>query len=221
MNTLRCSVKLQWIFTRLEAEGRADISDSTMTYFLLTGDEDADLGKLKSLLDDKKVPAPTDPRQQIRIEAENFRTLDNYAVEPSNDRSVSHRLSVRQAKVGAGCIRTPFDQPYAADSALYDVEIRYFDQKNGPCRFTLYVNGKPQGSPWSASGDSEQWTTHTIADVTVATGDEIMVEVSRVDPAVLPDRPSNRGQDARGTTQSGKMDYIQLNYKGRHSGFSR
>ena len=31
--------RLKWIFTRLQVEGRADISDSTMTYFLLTGDE--------------------------------------------------------------------------------------------------------------------------------------------------------------------------------------
>jgi len=208
--------RLQWIFTRLEAEGRADISDSTMTYFLLTGDEDADLGKLKSLLDDKKVPAPMDPRRQIRIEAENFKTLDNYVVDPSNDRRVSHRLSVRQAKVGAGRIRTPFDQPYAVDRALYDVEIRYFDQKNGQCRFALYVNGEQQGSPWSASGDSEQWTTHTIADVTVASADEIMVEVGHVEGV----QPSNRGQDARDTTQSGKLDYVQLNYRGRDSGFS-
>ena len=193
--------RLKWIFTRLEAEKRADISDSTMTYFLLTGDEDADLGKLKSLLDDKKVPAPMDPRRQIRIEAENFKTLDNFLVESSNDRSVSHRLSVRQAKVGAARIRTPFDQPYTAGSALYDAEIRYFDQKNSQCRFTLYVNGEQQGSPWYASQDSEQWTTHTIADVRVGTGDEIMVEVSD-------------------TTQSGKLDYVQLNYKSQTSGAS-
>jgi len=187
--------KLQWIFTRLQAEGRADISDATMTYFLLTGDEDADLGKLKSLLDDKKVPAPTDPRRQIRIEAENFKTLDNYVVDPRNDRGASHRLSVGLAKAGAAAIRTPFNQPYAADGALYDVDVRYFDQKNRQCRFTLYVNGKPQGSPWNPSQDSDQWKTHTIADVTVATGDEIKVEVQ-----------ADGGQ-------AGKLDYVQLNYK--------
>jgi hypothetical protein len=79
--------RLNWIFTRLEAELRADISDSTMTYFLLTGDEDADLTKLKGLLDDKKIPAPTDPRKQVRLEAENFLALDNFAVEQRNDRS--------------------------------------------------------------------------------------------------------------------------------------
>ena len=195
--------RLQWIFTRLEAEGRADISDATMTYFLLTGDEDADLGKLKSLLDEKKIPSPMDPRRQIRIEAENFKTLDNYVVDGSSDRGASHRLSVRKTKAGAGAIRTPFDQPYAARSALYDVEIRYFDQKNGQSRFALYVNGEPQGSPWSASRDTDQWTTHTIADVTVASGDEIMVQVQ---------------DDSK---EAAKLDYVQLNYKGRHQAFSR
>ncbi len=186
--------RLQWIFTRLEAEGRADISDATMTYFLLTGDEDADLGKLKSLLDDKKAPSPTDPRCQIRIEAENFKILDNFVVDPRSDRGASHRLSVKQAKAGAAAIRTPFNQPYTADRALYDVDVRYFDQKNGQCRFALYVNGQPQGSPWNTSQDSDQWKTHTIVDVTVATGDQIMVEVQ-----------SDGGQIS-------KLDYVQLNY---------
>ncbi|UCC97543.1 MAG: hypothetical protein JSW66_17075 [Phycisphaerales bacterium] len=193
--------RLRWIFTRLEAEGRADISDSTMTYFLLTGDEDADLGKLKSLLDDKKVLVPMDPRQQIRIEAENFKTLDNYTVEQRNDRRASHRLSVKRTSTADGRIRTPFNQPYAADRARYDVEVRYFDEKNGRCRFALHVNGQQKGSPWYASQDSEQWTTHTIEDVTVGSGDEIMVVVG-------------------GPQRGGKLDYVQLNYRARASASS-
>ncbi len=97
--------RLQWIFTRLEAEGRADISDATMAYFLLTGDEDADLGKLKSLLDQKKIPSPMDPRRQIRIEAENFKILDNFVVDPRNDRGASHRLSIRKVKPGTASLQ--------------------------------------------------------------------------------------------------------------------
>jgi hypothetical protein len=209
--------RLRWIFTRLEAERRADISDSTMTYFLLTGNENADLGKLKSLLDEKKVPSPMDPRRQIRIEAENFRTLDNFAVDDRNDRRASHRLSVKLTSIATGRIRTPFDQPYTADKALYDVEIRYCDQRGGRCQFAFYVNGERKGSPWLASKDADGWTTHTIEDVTVASGDEIMVEVSRVEGVP----PSNRGQDARDTTPSGKLDYVQLDYEGRDSGSSR
>ncbi|MHC4173753.1 MAG: hypothetical protein ACYST5_12535 [Planctomycetota bacterium] len=194
--------RLNWIFTRLEAEKRCDISDSTMTYFLLTGDEDADLAKLKSLLDDKKVPAPMNPRKNARIEAENFRTLGNYAVEHRNDRRASHRLNVRLASIAAGRIRTSFNQPYTADSGRYDVEVRYFDEEDGRCRFGLYVNGVQKGSVWYASKDSEQWTTHTIEDVVINGGDEIMVAVQ-----------GNAGE-------YGKLDYVQLNYKAQASGAS-
>lgn len=190
---------LNWIFTRLEAELRADISDSTMTYFLLTGDEDANLDKLKALLDDKKIPVPMYPRKHIRIEAENFRTFENFAVENRNDRHASHRLSVKLANMDQGYIRTPFDQPYTANSGLYDINIRYFDEKDGHCRLSLYINGVKKGKSWYASTDNNQWNTHTISDVTVKNGDEIKVEV-------LGD-----------SGEYGKLDYVQLNYKGHDS----
>lgn len=193
---------LRWIFTRLQAEGRADISDATMAYFLLTADEDANLNKLKSLLDDKKIPAPMDPRKIVRIEAENFRTLENFRVDERNSRSASHRLSVRLAKAGAGRVHTPFDQPYTADSALYDVEVRYVDEKGGQCKFVLCVAGTQKGAPWSASKNSGEWATHTIPDVVIASGDEIMVEVQN------------------NQTESGMLDYVQLNYKGPNPGIS-
>jgi hypothetical protein len=163
-----------------------------MTYFLLTGDEGADLGKLRSLLDGKKVPSPTDPRQQIRIEAENFKTLDNYVVEPSNDRRVSHRLSVRPAKAGTGAIRTPFAQPYTANNSLYDAEVRYLDEKAGRSELRLYVNGVQKGRSWTASADTDSWQSKTIPSVIINTGDEIMVQV-RADG-----------------TETGKLDYVQL-----------
>lgn len=188
--------RLQWIFGRLEAEGRADISDSTMTYFLLTGDEDADLGKLKNLLDDKKIPTPMMPRREVRIEAENFRTLENYSVDNRNDRFASHKLSVKLNNMATGCIRTPFDQPYTADRALYDVEVRYFDEKAGQCQFALYVRVVQKGLAWQASKDIEEWMTHTISNVTIGSGDEIMVEIK-----------ADAGE-------YGKLDYVQLNYKG-------
>ncbi len=187
--------RLNWIFTRLEAELRADISDSTMTFFLLTGDEDANLTKLKSLLDDGKIPAPVEPRKYVRIEAENFRTLDNYVVEQRNDRRASHRLSVKLAKVTAGYISTPFDQPYTAGSGHYDVDVRYFDERDGRCHYGLYVNGVRKGISWHASEDGEEWMTHTIEDIAVNSGDEIMVKV-------LGD-----------SGEYGKLDYVQLNYR--------
>jgi hypothetical protein len=134
------------------------------------------------------------PRKYVRIEAENFRTLDNYSVEHRNDRRASHRLSVRLSGATAGYIRTPFDQPYTTDNSNYDVDIRYFDEKDGRCRFGLYVNGVQKGNFWRASQDGEEWTTHTIKDIAVNSGDEIMVKV-------LGD-----------SGEYGKLDYVQFNY---------
>ena len=187
--------KLRWIFTRLEAEKRADISDSTMTYFLLTGDEHADLDKLRRLLDDKRIPAPMNPRDSVRIEAENFLALDNFDVEQRNDRRASHRLSVKLSGKGRGRIRTPFNQPYTAKSDCYDVDVRYFDAKEGQCRIGLMVNGSRQGEVWSASKKNDEWTTQTIPNVTVKNGDEIVVVA--------------RGRDGGYT----KLDYVQFNLK--------
>jgi len=191
--------RLNWIFTRLEAELRADISDSTMTYFLLTGDEDADLTKYKSLLVDKKIPTPMNPRKQVRIEAENFRTFNNFKVDPLNDRLASHRLSIRLNNIDTGYICTPFNQPYTTHNGRYDVEIRYFDEKDGNSRFTLYINGIKKGDSWYASQDNNQWNTNTISDIIVKNGDEIKVEV-------LGD-----------SSEYAKLDYVQLNYKGHDS----
>jgi hypothetical protein len=192
--------RLRWIFTRLEAEGRADISDSTMTYFLLTGDEDADLAKLKNLLDDKKMPGIGKQRKAIRVEAENFRNLEGFKVE-YGDRKASKRLNIKLRSIKTGRITTIFNEIYAA-GGRYDIDIRYFDEKDGRCRLSLYVNGAQKGSPWYASKDSEEWTTHTIEDVVIKTGDEIMLEI--------------RGDSA----EYGRLDYVQFNYKGPISGSS-
>ena len=192
--------KLRWIFTRLQAEGRADISDSTMTYFLLTGDENANLDKLKSLLDEKNIPAPIKTRKDVRIEAENFKTLNNYHVDNRKDRQASHRLCVRLTAPFRGYIETPFDQPYTADSGLYDAEVRYFDEKAGRSEFKLYINGIQKGQSWMASADTDNWQSTTIPNLTVHTGDEIRVEVK------------TDGQEL------GKLDYVQLNYKAQAPG---
>lgn len=187
--------RLNWIFTRLEAEKRCDISDATMTYFLLTGDEEADLAKLKSLLDDRKIPAPINPRKQVRIEAENFRDFENYRVDFRNDRRASHRNNVRLSKTALGRIRTPFDQPYAAAGGRYDIDVRFFNEADGRSELKLFVNGVPQGDAWRASGSEPGWKSQTIADVAVSVGDEIMVEV-------LGDGD-----------ETGKLDYVQLNLR--------
>jgi hypothetical protein len=190
--------RLRWIFTRLEAEGRADISDATMTYFLLTGNEDANLAKLKNLLDAKKMPHIAKQRSNVRIEAENFRHLDGYKVEYSG-RNVSHRLNVTLPSIRTGAIRTTFNNIYAV-SGPYDVDIRYFANKDGRCQLGLYFNGIQKGTSWFASGDDEAWRTQTISDVPVKAGDEIAVEV------------------CGDSGECGKLDYVQLNYRGEAFG---
>src|SRR5688572_1038314 len=61
--------RLNWVFSRIQVVDRCDISDATMTYFLLTGDEEATSEKLKALLDQKRKPTPITTRREIRIEA--------------------------------------------------------------------------------------------------------------------------------------------------------
>jgi len=188
--------KVRFLWQRLLTVNRADCSDSGMAYFLMTGDEKSEISKVRKLLDDNIIPAPTDPREYIRIEAENFLKLDNYTVEHRNDRKVSHRINVKLTDITTGRIRTRFDQPYTADKARYDVDVRYFDEKDGKSRLNLFVNGSQIGSSWYASKDNDQWTTHTIQNVMINSGDEIMVELQG---------------DAR---EYGKLDYVQLNLTG-------
>jgi hypothetical protein len=185
--------RLRWIFNRLEAEGRADVSDSTMTYFLLTGDEDADLTKLKMLLDDRKIPRIEDHRRTVRIEAENFRFLNGYAVE-YGEREVSHRLNVRLQSTATGSITTTFNDIYTI-GGWYDVEVRYFDEKDGDSELSLYVNRIQAGDVWHASADDNSWKIQTIPNVVINPGDEIVVAVQ-----------GDSGEYA-------KLDYMQLNYR--------
>jgi len=171
-----------------------------MTYFLLTGDEEATPAKVKTVLDDKRLPVPTCPRKEVRIEAENFQTFENYELENRNDRSASHRLSVRQSKAGTGRIGSVFDQPFAADHGLCDVEVRYFDGKSGRSELSLLVNGVQKGQSWTASADTDSWQSKTISNVTISTSDKISVEVKADDGEIC------------------KLDYIQLNYRAQTSG---
>jgi hypothetical protein len=188
--------KVRFLWQRLQVTRRADCSDAGMAYFLMTGDERSEIEKLRKLLDDKVIPAPIDRREYIRIEAENFLTLDGFDLDYRNDPQVSHRISVRLAgQSGEGRIRTPFEQPYTAIHGLYDVDIRYFDEKSGQSRLAFYINGAQQGDDWRASADDDTWRTHTISGVDIHAGDEIMVALER---------------DA---AEPGKIDYVQLNDK--------
>jgi hypothetical protein len=162
-----------------------------MTYFLLTGDEDADLAKLRCLLDEKKFPPISAQRHSIRMEAENFRSIAGYTVE-QGDRKASKRLNLRLQRKEIGHIASAFNEIYAS-GACYDVSIRYADGGDSQCRFSLHVNGVQQGDPWYAPRTEGQWMTHTIKNVDVNNDDEIML---------------------RGTGKGGALDYVELNYRG-------
>lgn len=186
--------KVRFLWERMVVSTRPDTSDSGMAYFLLTGDEEADLAKYRRLLDEKVVPSPVDVRSKVRIEAENFITLDGYELEIT-DRAASHRVGIKLTEgADAGRVRTNFSQPYTAAQGLYNVEVRYFDEQGPRSRFALFVNGAAQGSVWESAGTGQGWTSHTIRDVKVSAGDEIGVDVS--------------GPPAR-------LDYVQLDLRSR------
>jgi hypothetical protein len=189
--------KVRFLWERMVVSERPDCSDAGMAYFLLTGDEQADPNKLRQLLDTNTRPAPIPARTDVRLEAENFTELHGFVVEDRNDRSASHRLGVILTDgTTIGRIGTRYDQPYTAPSATHDVEVRYFDGKSGRSQLRLSVGGVQQGETWTASADTDSWQSRTFTDVPVKVGDEIAVEV-------LADSP-----------ESGKLDYVQLNYRG-------
>ena len=59
----------------------------------------------------------------MRIEAENFRRLEGFAVEDRNDHGPRTDL-MSSSPDAAGRIRTPFDEPFTSDAGRYDVDIR-------------------------------------------------------------------------------------------------
>jgi hypothetical protein len=187
--------RLKWIFTRLEAEERCDVSDATMSYFLVTGDEQCNPEKLAALLGKRQKPNPIAIRTTIRLEAENFDLLENYSP-ASVGRQASQNVSVRMSAAPKGIIRTEFHEIYAAVSGRYDVALRYRDEKGGAATFALRINGIRQGEIWKASANDDAWTTHTVKEVSLSRGDIIEVEVT-----------------ADGN-ERGELDFVQLNYLG-------
>jgi hypothetical protein len=186
---------LRWIYSRLVAEGRVDISDSTMAYFLLTGDENADLTKLDNLLDNRIRPQPLNPRATLRMEAENFVTLQNYTV-VFGDSQLSQRLKVTGAQNATCRIRTKFNELYTVPSARYDVEVRYYDASGGQSSFQLKVNGSNAGAGWTANAESNTWRSRTLFGLIIRNGDDLELEV----------RTSG--------TERGELDYVGLTFRG-------
>ena len=187
--------RVKFLWDRMRVSKRADCSDAGMAYFLAFGDEEGSPEKLKKLLVDHQLPEPVRDRRSIRIEAENFRTLQSYELEFKDDRAVSHRINVRLTG-DKGRIATPYSELFVERAGTYDVDVRYLDDKEGRSRFTLFINGTRKGVPWTALADDAAWKVHTIPKLTIKAGDEIAVAVER-DGA-----------------EEAKIDYVQLNRSG-------
>lgn len=185
--------KVQWLWERMRVSTRPDPSDAGMTWFLATGDESCDPAKLKRLIDNHEAVKPIVAREEIRIEAENFRHLDGFMVEDRKDKNASHQLNVRlEGGQGRGSIRTRFDQPFARASGQFVGIVRHFDEKD--VRYRMFVNGVQCGDSWQSTGAGRGWASHVIRSVAIRSGDEIRI-------------------DAEGA--SARLDYVQINAQER------
>jgi hypothetical protein len=170
--------KVKFLWQRMQVSTRPDPSDAGMAWFLVTGDEECDPTKLKRLIEDHQPLAPIRARKQMRIEAENFRQLEGFALEDRRDKGVSHQLGIKLAGQTNGTIRTRFDEPFAKQSDGYHILIRYLDEENVQARFALFVNGVARGEAWQSAGQGRGWTSHIIRDVEIRVGDEIRLDTS-------------------------------------------
>ncbi len=191
---------LRFIFERLMHYKRADCSDAGMAYFLMTGDEEGDIDKLKSLLENKIVPKPLQSRTIIRMEAENFEKFQNFDV--FRERGISQHLSIMYSGETEGYISTKFKEIYSPLNSDYDVEFRIHSESGSEAEFCLYVNGEMTAERWKASGTGT-WHTETIRDIPVAYGDEISIKVISKIPGII------------------KLDYIQLTDRIQKNPFTR
>lgn len=94
----------------------------------------------------------------------------------------------------SGRIETPLKQPYAADQGRYNVDVRYYDAKGSRSRISLFINGEHQGSTWENPGQGQGWTTRTVPDVSINTGDRVAIAVE-----------TDSGTPA-------KLDYVEVAY---------
>src|SRR5204862_837142 len=98
----------RWLWERMVVSTRPDPSDAGMAWFVATGDESCDPAKLRAVLEERRPPAVWATRTSVRLEAENFRVLENSALNERTDRTTSHRLDVLFAQDAPGRIRTRF-----------------------------------------------------------------------------------------------------------------
>jgi hypothetical protein len=184
--------RLQFLWERMVVSTRPDPSDAGMAWFLVTGDQTAEVTGLRALLEHGALPEIIDCRSAIRLEAENFVEHKGYELEYRNDRKASHKVNARLAGGSSGRIETRFQVPYSAESGRYSVAVRFLDE-GPPFTMALFVNGQRQKAPWKSPGSNRGWTTHTVSGVEINDGDSIAVETK-----------AEAGGLAR-------LDYVQLN----------
>ena len=83
-----------------------------------------------------------------------------------------------------------------AQRGRYDVDVRYHDAQDARSRISLCINGQQQGSPCESLGLGRGWTSFTVPNVSIGSGDQIAIEVR-----------ADSGEPA-------KLDYVQLAYLG-------
>jgi hypothetical protein len=182
---------VRFLWDRMVVSTRPDPSDAGMAWFLVTGDEEVDPGKLQRLLLKQTPPDIIAERQRIRIEAENFASLEYCRLEFHNDPKISHRLNVVCVEPqSGGRIDTQIQQPYMAKSAIYDLELRIRSDGDSGSSFRILLNGKSLGEAIEASTDAT-WESHYFRSIGISVGDRLTVEMTgraRVDYVELSNR---------------------------------
>jgi hypothetical protein len=171
--------KVRFLWDRMVVSTRPDPSDAGMAWFLVTGDEECDPAKLKRLLGEHQLSPPTPARRQVRVEAENFRHLENCVVEDRKDNGASHQLNLI-ATENSGRIRTRLDEPFMPGVGRYDVVVRHRETPIQRGRYTFFINGVPRGVAWESANGDGGWTNQIIRGVELRLGDEIRVDVEGV-----------------------------------------
>lgn len=182
---------LNFLWEMLRTTTRADCSDAGMTYFLMTGDEQPEISKLKSLLMDHQKPTPLDHRNKIRMEAENFQHISHFDIDFRNDRQVSQRIDL-SLSAPSGLINTRLKEPYISNEAEYDIEVRHFDRGEGANTYQLYLNDHLIRE-WQSKNNPDGWVSQVIPGITVGLIDEIKLFAKKSSSSEL------------------KVDYIQFN----------
>ena len=192
---------VQFLWESLRSVTRADCSDAGMAYFLVTGDEESYIHKVRSLLEDKIIPNPLGSRT-VRLEAENFQELQNFEIEFIKERAASQMMSLKSSGNASGTVSTIFNEIHVPEASAYDVGIRIFSDNGGAVEFELYIDEKLQGKPLE-SITRKGWQTLAFKNIPVRLGDKITLKTK------------TEGQD------SFKLDYIELEDRVQNNPFTR